>query len=408
VKPKNFLRCSVALALTAAAGMTAMPSASAEAPGTTTKPRQASQESLISAMRRDLGLSRAQAEELMADQAEAVKDEEKLTGKLGRNYGGSWFDRASGKLVVGVTDKALASTVTSEGAQAVVVSRSEDQLEGIQDQLDADAVGSDRSALSAAASWSIDPVKNQVVVTLVKGRSSAKVKSMLGRFGSAVRYEEIATAPRTAAEYLFGGHQYSMGSGCSVGFNVTKGGRNYFLTAGHCGQVGTMTARNDLYIGPFAASWFPTYDVGVVENAYTDYWAQGPWVSAHTSDPYAVYTLSGYRDSPVGTVVCKSGYKTGLTCGYIRAKNESVQYEGTSGPVMNLTRHSACVEPGDSGGANISSSNGKNYAEGMTSGAQITSDKKCLSRASTPQENVSWYYPVAQSIGYFGVTLMTS
>jgi streptogrisin C len=106
--------------------------------------------------------------------------------------------------------------------------------------------------------------------------------------------------------------------------------------------------------------------------------------------------VSGYSDSPVGTVVCKSGITTKWTCGYITAKDETVTYP--QGTVYGLTRHSACVEPGDSGGANVAALSVWS-PEGVTSGASLLFNN-CLSKFGLT--NVSWYFPIADSLAYYG------
>ena len=101
-------------------------------------------------------------------------------------------------------------------------------------------------------------------------------------------------------------------------------------------------------------------------------------------------------------VVCKSGITTKWTCGIIAAKNETVTYTGGK-TVYGMTRHTACVEPGDSGGANVSVFAGY-HAEGVTSGASVFVDARRLERclAKRGQQNVSWYFPIADSLAYYG------
>jgi streptogrisin C len=64
-----------------------------------------------------------------------------------------------------------------------------------------------------------------------------------------------------------------------------------------------------------------------------------------------------------------------------------------------MTRHSACVQPGDSGGANVSYIGGKFRAEGVTSGASMIGGQ-CLSKFG--MQNKSWYFPIADSLAYYG------
>ena len=71
--------------------------------------------------------------------------------------------------------------------------------------------------------------------------------------------------------------------------------------------------------------------------------------------------------------------------------------------VKGMTRHNACVEPGDSGGANVSSLGGF-HAEGVTSGASMIDGRhrqEALPREVRPG-NISWYFPIADSLAYYG------
>lgn len=84
-------------------------------------------------------------------------------------------------------------------------------------------------------------------------------------------------------------------------------------------------------------------------------------------------------------------------------KNETVNLSGQW--YYNLTRHTACSEPGDSGGANVSTSGGYR-AIGVSSGAMLVTDifsggrQRCLGTFGLP--NVSWYYPISQSMAHYG------
>ena len=148
-------------------------------------------------------------------------------------------------------------------------------------------------------------------------------------------------------------------------------------------------------------SWFPGVDDALARNDNAGNWVQGPWVDYNPSNG-SVITTSSYTDAPVGTTVCKAGITTKWTCGSISAKNQTVTYTGGK-TIYGLTRHTACVEPGDSGGANVSWT-GSYRAEGVTSGASMVLDstgrRRCLQTIG--QTNVSWYYPIAKSLAYYG------
>lgn len=265
--------------------------------------------------------------------------------------------------------------------------------------------------MSAAISWSVDPQRNQVVVTARQGQAKALAPA-LARHGDAVHVVESAIQPQVTEDFLDGGDPYdndTQGGRCSVGFNVTRNGVNHFLTAGHCGVAGDDTSQGGEEIGPFTDAFFPNEDDALVRNDNTSFWLQGPWVFAYDGTG-GVFNINGFRDSPDGTAVCKSGQTTGLTCGEVTGTDVSVNYVDADGnpigTVFGLTQHDACVERGDSGGANFSFTATQNFAEGVTSGAALAENGDCLEKLG--DENVSWYYPVADSIAFYGITLMTA
>lgn len=359
------------------------------------------------ALERDLGLSGAALDRLLADSATATALDAQLQGQLGGSYAGSWLDHNSGSLTVAVTDRGAASLARAAGAQARVVDRSEQDLTAITDELVARAEA-DPSALAGAFSWGLDPAANQVVVTVEDGTAGAVAGALAG-YGDAVRIEEAAAAPQLAQQlpFLDGGIAYDSNlGGCSTGFNLRDGaGTGFFLTAGHCsgggGGVGTQTSHAGIGIGPFVSSFFPTFDDAIVRNDNPGFWIQGPWVWVYPG----FATVNGFTDAPVGTPVCKSGRTTLLTCGVITLKDEDVTFSGGQ-TVFDMTRHNACVEPGDSGGSNLNVAGG-NFAEGVTSGAQLIGGL-CLGRFGL--QNVSWYFPIVDSLPFynavFGVNLL--
>ena len=71
--------------------------------------------------------------------------------------------------------------------------------------------------------------------------------------------------------------------------------------------------------------------------------------------------------------------------------------------ISGLTRHTACVERGDSGGANISTGG---YALGLTAAASLPASGKCLSKIG--QENRSWYQPIGEALSRNGLRLLTA
>lgn len=360
---------------------------------------------VLAAMKRDLGLSAEQAKQRMATQAESFKADKALSGKLGKAYAGSWLDAKSGELIVAVTDAGKRSTIQAAGAEARVVKHSDAKLDGIVAELDrlsgktADARGAKgkRSAeVAGLAAWHADPTTNSVVVSVVKGKKAAAA-AKLAKFGDAVRVTEIA-AP-TTTDFMDGGDEIN-GATCSAGFNLRSPstGQGYLLTAGHCVSAGqTVYGQGWNTFGTVSERWFPGVDDALIRKT-NSYWTQGPWIDTNPSNGGYV-NVYGFTDAPVGTLICKSGIKTKLTCGYIRGKDETVTFDGVN-TVYGLTRHDACVEKGDSGGANYQYASTRT-AEGVSSGASLYGTaKRCGSAVGQP--TVSWYFPIADSMAYYG------
>jgi streptogrisin C len=361
------------------------------------------------ALQRDLGLSPEQAKEQGALQERAMKLDQELQDSLGDGYAGAQYDVRSGRLIVMVSDESLLEKAKAAGAEPRLVKHGLRELDAIQADLEAAAGGptvpggreASKPQSTPFTSWYIDPINNSVHVTVTK-RQAATAKEALAKYGDAVAMELSEAAPEPAANWMDGGDGIN-GNSCSAGFNLRNPstGQGYLLTAGHCVSAGsTLRGQGAVSFGPVLESWFPTYDDSLTRKTNA-YWIQGPWVDVNPSNGGFVNT-SGYTDLPPGFVMCKSGITTKWTCGIITAKNETVTYTGGL-TVHGLTRHSACVEPGDSGGANVSVFFGY-HAEGVTSGASMITDasgkKRCRAKFGLP--NISWYFPIADSLAYYG------
>jgi streptogrisin D len=305
-----------------------------------------------------------------------------LSERLGARSAGTYFDSASGRMVVTVTDEAAADDVRAAGAVARLVSRSGADLAAVTAALD-------RSARIAGTSWFVDPVSNQVVVSVdstVTGPRLATVERVTQRFGAAVRLER---APGTLSTTISGGHAiYGGGSRCSLGFNVrTSAGTQYFLTAGHCTNISSSwyaNASHTTYLGPRAGTSFPGNDYGIVRYNST------------VSRPGNVYLYNGtYRDitgaaNPyVGQSVLRSGSTTGLRSGSVTGLNATVNYP--QGTVYGLIRTNVCAQGGDSGGSLFAG----NTALGLTSGGS----GNCTSGGTT------FFQPVTEALGVYGVAV---
>ncbi|MEV0801296.1 S1 family peptidase [Kribbella sp. NPDC050281] len=309
--------------------------------------------------------------------------------ELGSRAVGSYYDEA-GELVVAVSDLATADLVRAAGAIPRLVRFTADQLNAVQSELNRLASG---SGAGKVRSWYVDPLSGTVVVTVPRGARDLITQRFVDRAKANGDRVTIRSAPgrvtTTADDFgLRGGLQVDKNTGyvCSLGFNArTTKGTRIFLTAGHCTAGKPSFSRNGYVLGNTRTSSFPGNDfgsVGVIEGwdqqGYVDGWGAGN------------VSVKGIANATVGSTLCKSGKSTGWTCGRIVARNVTVNY-GSNRIVKGLFQHTACVEAGDSGGANMTG----NYAQGITSGAALINGQ-CLEK--TGQTNESYSQPIGEAL----------
>ncbi|MFD3991229.1 S1 family peptidase [Streptomyces sp. NPDC058583] len=338
---------------------------------------------LLDAMRQDLGLTAQQAEERLAAERTAARVESEARKAAGGSYGGSWFDAATGRLVVALTDRDEEAEIKALGADTRLVRHSAGTLDRAKARLDA------RPAPSGVAGWHVDPRSNSVVVTVVRAdRNAPAVRAFVERARETgpVTVAETATAPRTYAAGTVGGDPYYTGNvRCSIGFSVHGG----FVTAGHCGGAGAAVRGWDgSAMGTFQGSSFPGNDYAYV-SIHSGWWTV-PVVLGWGAIPDRL--VKGSAEAPVGASICRSGSTTKWHCGSVLAKNETVNY--SQGAVHQMTKTSVCAEGGDSGGAFISG----DQAQGVTSGG--------WGNCSTGGE--TWFQPVNEILSRYGLTLHTA
>ncbi|MFD5983643.1 S1 family peptidase [Streptomyces cyaneofuscatus] len=338
---------------------------------------------LLSAMQRDLGLTEGQARTRLAQEEAATALEPKVQRAAGSAYGGSWFDSATGKLTVAVTDAGKAGAVRAAGAQARIVEHSAAQLDATMKRIDA------LSAPDGVASWRVDPATSRVVVNVVdsaQGDNDVRAFVAKARKAGPVTVERTAEAPQTFAAGTVGGDPYYTGNvRCSIGFSVHGG----FVTAGHCGGTGQQVRGWDnSYIGNFQGSSFPGDDYAWV-NVGSGWWTVPVVLGWGTVSDQLV---RGSNEAPIGASICRSGSTTRWHCGRVLAKNETVNY--SQGAVHQMTKTSVCAQGGDSGGSFISG----DQAQGVTSGGW----GNCSSGGET------WYQPINEILNRYGLRLHTA
>lgn len=210
-----------------------------------------------------------------------------------------------------------------------------------------------------------------------------------------------------AADDLYGGGGWGMqmdgnpstGSGgyvtCSLGFSgYNTSGDDVMLSAGHCvdeyagrvadprslrwdqpRQYGGVFALGDP-IGPLvsgSAHYGGGYDVALLSTTGSTAIARPQvvrWGSTGTGNGQGAPTattplaVTGQTAGVAGASVCKSGARTGWTCGQIQSLDQTVTVSGRN---VNVMVTSTCVLSGDSGGVLLVGS----FAAGITSGSSF-------------------------------------
>ncbi|MFJ3228501.1 S1 family peptidase [Streptomyces sp. NPDC086783] len=308
----------------------------------------------------------------------------KLASVLGKDLGadaaGTYYDAKGEHLVVNVLDESAAKAARAAGAKARVVENSLAELKGARTTLKQDAS-------IPGTSWATDPATNKVVVTAdrtVSAAEWAKLSEVVDGLGGK------AELHRTKGEFkpfIAGGDAITGGGGrCSLGFNVVKDGRPYFITAGHCTEsISTWSDSAGNQIGTNEQSGFPDNDFGLVK--YTADVAHPSEVDLYNGSAQAI-TKAG--DATVGQKVTRSGSTTQVHDGTVTGLDATVNY-GNGDIVNGLIQTDVCAEPGDSGGSLFSG----DTAIGLTSGGS----GDCTSGGET------FFQPVTEALSVFGAQI---
>jgi hypothetical protein len=244
-----------------------------------------------------------------------------------------------------------------------------------------------KEASIPGTAWMTDEQSGRIIVSYDDTVSGAKLTALTNvtkRFGSQVTLEKL---PGVLSKRISGGDAiYTGGYRCSLGFNVRSGTTYYFLTAGHCTNLGSTWYANSsqtTVLGTRYGTSFPGNDYGIVRYS-----------TSYTNRPGNVNLYNGsYQDitsaanPTVGQSVRRSGSTTGLRSGSVTGLNATVNYpEGT---VSGLIRTNVCAEGGDSGGALFSGTT----ALGLTSGGS----GNCRTGGTT------YFQPVVEVLNRYGV-----
>lgn len=147
---------------------------------------------------------------------------------------------------------------------------------------------------------------------------------------------------------------------CSLGFNGTdRSGNVVNITAGHCnpdlGSAGSGDAagvyelngdRAGAQLGAFQKSVLGNQDYSIIKVADG---ARGRFENNLVRTGGAPIAIEGVAIPVVGAPVCKSGSRTGFSCGVVNAVDQTVQV-GDRQLTQSFSAN-ICALPGDSGGA---------------------------------------------------------
>jgi streptogrisin D len=300
-----------------------------------------------------------------------------LASKIDRQFGayaaGSYVD--GGKVVVNVTDAATAASVKAAGATPRFVKYSGATLAAADNAL--------KSELKTpGTAFAVDPISNKIVITVdstVTGAKLTAVQAIAAKLGDKAAIESVPGAISTT---ISGGDAiYAGGSRCSLGFNVrNSAGTNFFVTAGHCTNIGTTWTNGSTTLGTRYATSFPGNDYGVVQYTNT---------SITKSGAVGSQDITSSGTPAVNATVYRRGSTTGIHSGRVTALNSTVNY--SQGSVTGLIRTTVCAEPGDSGGSLYSGTT----ALGLTSGGS----------GNCSSGGVTYFQPVVEPLSRYGLSV---
>ncbi|MFE1595326.1 S1 family peptidase [Nocardia sp. NPDC058705] len=215
----------------------------------------------------------------------------------------------------------------------------------------------------------IDPARVVVTAPPVAGEPSApQAETIAGNNGTAIAGGAGYWALTSTGKRLM----------CSFGFNGTDSrGDVVNISAGHCDPGENAGVRERIggngigaQLGTFQKSVLGEQDYSIirVDDASRSRF-ENNLVAANNAAPVA---LEGVGVPVVGAPVCKSGSRTGFSCGVVNAVDQTVQVgdrQMTQSFSVNI-----CALPGDSGGSVISG----RLALGISSASSVADYDVCI------------------------------
>ena len=358
--------------------------------------REAVDPGMLAALQRDLGMTTAQYLHELEVEREAHVVAAQAERDFGHDFAGAWLERdefGDARLVVATRNNP--TLVQADNAQVREVRYSVSDLEEVVAKLDETTNLRVLRQFKGLQSWGIDLPTNRVVVTVSPGATREVVEYVAasGADTGALHFEVSRHEPSTLIN-IYGGIRYN---GCSIGFPVTRGSTKGFVTAGHCGSVGSQVRINNVLVGSFQRSNFPGSDAAWATVRSQDTLYNRVWQYSGSS----TYAVTGSQEALIGAAVCRSGFRTGWRCGTLTRNNVTVNYG--QGAVYGLRESNACAGQGDSGGSWVAS---YNQAQGVTSGGALGNDGTNCGIAQSQRR--TWFQRLTPMLSSYGVNLVTN
>lgn len=324
-------------------------------------------------------------------------------------YVGSWFDPASGRLHVAITDQAKVPQIERLGAVAVPVAHGIGELNQLAASVKS-LLARDPGLKDHIVGHSINIPENRVdvyVETKMADAARLHVNAQaayphLVEIVALDGFPVITTGDVRGADGTrnFTWQQIYGGTWpCSIGASIVGG----YITAGHCGTPGNVmhTPSGEL-LGTFKASqWGSGGDGGWVETASG--WIPSPKINGYADGILSVPAKwAGLLEAPIGATICRYGQTSGgPDCGTVAAKDVTIDFvlsAFTTVRVYGLTEtNGICTDDGDSGGPYITPSG---QVQGTNTGGEP--GNTCPVPA-----NRTFFQPVNDTLSAYSKTLLT-
>ncbi|MFC8045222.1 S1 family peptidase [Nocardia sp. NPDC057353] len=355
---------------------------------------------LIAAVQRDLKIS---ADEYLnrADVAQQVAAfATNAQRQFPQVFGGAWLDDA-GRAVVALSQGPGADearqAAESAGFEVRNVAKSEAALRGEKSAFERWLEGQPAEIANLVRGVVIDTVNNSIAVRVDQAGlpmpsfvDPSRVIVMAPPIaGEQAQLQAGAIAEANPGGPLAAGDGYASVAGdtslrCSLGFNGTdRNGNVVNISAGHCNpdipSAGTGNAagvyemagpdRLGAQLGSFQKSVLGNQDYSIIRvNDQVAARFENNTVRAGNAAPIAI---DGVASPVVGAPVCKSGSRTGFSCGVVNAIDQTVQVGDRE--LTQSFSATICALPGDSGGPLVSG----RMALGISSASSVADYPVC-------------------------------